>query len=225
MADKLINELTLLPSGDVEGADLCEIQEADQNVTKKITVTVLNELEKAERVAQDNVIEASVGLSAAGAYVPPVGSNYLDASTDVMDALDILDGAIGSNLVVTEAVNINAANLNNAGVAPFEIIAAPGAGYYIEVVSVSCSLDYDSVALECGAQKFVLEYDTSANHFVEWANAFIEGAADDVAKGTWTSEVDIPVNKKVQATFDGAANPTAGDTRVTINITYIIWDI
>lgn len=44
--------------------------------------------------AEVDAIETGVGLSAAGAYVQPSGSNYIDASTSVMDALDKLDTAL-----------------------------------------------------------------------------------------------------------------------------------
>ena len=113
MADKLISELTNLPSGSIEGADLVEVQESDQVISKKVTVTVLNELEKAERVAQDDVIEASVGLDANGAYPGFSGSNYLDVTADVMDALDALDNAIGASsaAIVTEMVSVSYTHL------------------------------------------------------------------------------------------------------------------
>ena len=41
-----------------------------------------------------DAIETGVGLSAAGAYVSPNGSNYIDTSISVMDALDKLDTAL-----------------------------------------------------------------------------------------------------------------------------------
>lgn len=226
MANKLISELTTLASGNINGADYVEVQEQDQAVTKKVTVTVLNELEKAERQAQDNVIEAACGLNADGTYPTPSGTNFLDSTTDIMDALDALDGAIGDANIVTEIVGVSSANLNNAGIAPYEIIAAPGATAFIEVLSCVVRLNYDSTQLAwaAGTPKLVLEYDTGATHFMEWSNTFITGTADDIAKGTWTSEVDIPLNKKVQLTFDTGANPTAGDATLKLFLTYRIWD-
>jgi hypothetical protein len=41
-----------------------------------------------------DAIETGVGLDGAGAYVAPNGSNYIDNSTSVMDALDKLDSAL-----------------------------------------------------------------------------------------------------------------------------------
>lgn len=226
MADKLISDLTTLASGSIAGSDYVEVQEDDAAVTKKVTVTVLNELEKAERQAQDNVIEAAVGLDADGTYPGFSGTNYMDSSTDIMDALDLLDNAIGASgsAIVVDIVTISAASLNNAGVAPYEIVAAPGATAYVEVLDCSIWLDFNSIRLECGTQKLVLEYDTGSTHFMEWSNTFIENNADIANKGTWTSEVEMVKNKKVQLTFDGGVNPTAGDSTLKVWITYIIRD-
>lgn len=224
MANKLISELTTLASGNIAGEDYVEVQEQDQAVTKKVTVTVLNELEADARATQDDRIEAACGLNADGTYPTPSGTNFLDSTTDIMDALDALDRAIGYADIVHDVVSVSAANLNNAGKTPYEIVAAQGANTAIEVISASIILDYTASAVECGTQKLVLEYDTGSTHFMEWSNAFIKGAADACAKGTWTSEVTIPFNKKVQLTFDGGANPTAGDTKLKVSITYVVYD-
>jgi len=226
MANKLISQLGALTTGNIEADDLFEVQEADQVITKKVTLTVLTELEAAARAAQDDVIEASVGLSAAGAYVPPVGSNYIDASTDVMDAVEMLDDAIGASgsAIVVDIIPISAANLNNAGITPYELVAAPGATRYIEVLHMSIYRNFLSVRLECGTQKLIVQYDTGASHFVEWSNVFIELNSDGASKGTWTSNVDMVLNKKVEITFDGGVNPTAGDTSLKVWIVYIVRD-
>jgi hypothetical protein len=224
MANKLISELTTLGSGSIESGDYVEVQENDLAVTKKVTVTVLNELEAAARAAQDDVIEAACGLDADGSYPGFSGSNYLDATSDIVDALDALDNAIGASDVITEIVSVTSANLNNAGVSPYEIVAAPGATAVIEVIACSIRLAFNAEAVDCGVQKLVLEYDTGASYFMEWSNAFIQGGATAIAKGTWTSNVTMITNKKLQLTFDGGANPTAGDSTLKVFITYKIWD-
>ena len=227
MANKLISGLGVLATGNIEADDILEVQEEDQVITKKATITVVNSLEAAAREAQDDVIEASVGLSAAGAYVQPAGSNYIDASTDVMDALDMLDdqiGASGSAIVVAEILVTNA-NLSIAGATPYEIVAQPGAGEYIEVLDCSVWLDWTTpvFAWAGGSPKLILEYDTGASHFMEWSNAFITGNADDANKGTWTSNVQMIMAKKIQLSFDTAPlNPTSGGSKVKVWITYII---
>ena len=224
MANRRIIDLTQQAA--IVDADWLEVQVSTEAVTKKSSVNVVTKVERDARIAQDNVIEASVGLTAAGAYDTPVGSNYLDASTDVMDALDILDDAIGSSgsAIVVAIIPVSAANLNNAGIAPFQLVAAPGATKYIEVLSISIWLNFVSAAVECAAQDLVIQYDTGASHFAEWSNTWIEGVADAAAKATWTSNVTMMLAKKLELTFSAGANPTAGDTALKVWIAYIVRD-
>lgn len=225
MANKIINDLTNQAA--VANADEMEVQVIGEAQTKKATVEVVTEVERDARVLQDNTIEAGVGLTAGGNYDTPAGTNYIDTSTDVMDALDMLDDAIsasGSGIVVEEILVPNA-DLSIAGATPYEIIAAPGATKYIELLDCSVWLDYTApiFAWAAGSPKLILEYDTGASHFMEWSNTFITGNADDGNKGTWTSNVQMLLNKKIQLSFDTApANPTAGGSLVKVWVTYII---
>jgi len=223
MANKLISELTT--TGTVTGKDYLEVERISAlGETKKATIETVTAEETAARILGDNTIEAAVGLNASGTYAQPSGSNYLDSSTDVMDALDILDDQIGSSgsAIVVDSIAVSAANLNNCGTTPYQIVAAPGATKYIEVLHVTIYRNFLSVACEVAAQDLVMQYDTGASHFAEWANAWIEGGSDAAAKATWTSNVDLVLNKKVEITFSAGANATAGDTSLQVWIAYIV---
>jgi len=54
-----------------------------------------------------DVIEAGTGLAADGTYITVAGSNYIDTSTTVVDAVSLLDAAIGSvqTSLTTETTN------------------------------------------------------------------------------------------------------------------------
>jgi len=225
MANKLISELTTLAT--VANADELEVQKSGELVTKRATVEAVTKVERDARIAQDNVIEAGIGSNADGTYNTPSGTNHIDSTTSVMNALETLDGIIGASVLLIARVNIDAANLNTAGTVPYEIIAAPGAGKYIDVISSSNSLDFGATPMNwaVGAPKGVLEYDTGSSHIIEWSNTFMESAANAIAKGTWTSQPEIVENKKVQFTFDLGTNPIAGDTRITVVVAYLINDI
>lgn len=222
MANKLISDLT--NQATTGSTFLLEVQDPATSITKKATELVVTKVERDARIAQDNVIEASCGLDADGSYPGFSGSNYLDSSTDIVDALGDLDNAIstaGAGIVV-EAVGVSAANLNNAGITPYEIIAAQGVGKTIELLDCSIYLNYASSAVECGTQKLILEYSGEASHFMEWANSFIEETSDTINKGTWTSNVEMKANTAMNLTFDSGANPTAGNTTLVVWVTYIV---
>ena len=223
MANKLISELTNLAT--VANADEVEVQKSGEVVTKKATVEAITKVERDARKAQDDAIELGVGLDTDGNYDTPSGTNHLDSTTDVMTALVALDSALGSSsaAIITEIITVASASLNSAGTTPYELIAAPGATRWIEIIACSARLNYvSSVVVVSG--KPVLEYDTGSSHFMEWANAFIVSSADIIAKGTWTSETEIILNKGVQLTFDDSTNPTGGNSGLKIALTYRIWD-
>ena len=210
MANKLISDLTA--RGTILNSDMVEVQVSGQVITKRTTVEDLTKIERDARIAQDNVIEASSGFNADGSYPTPSGTNYLDTSTDVMDALDKLDSAIfgGGSGIVVDNITVSSANLNNAGLAPYEIIAAQGVGKTIELLHCSIYLNYVSSAVDCGSQKLILEYDGEASHIMEWSNSFIESSSDTINTGTWTSNVEMVANKALELTFDSGSNPIAG---------------
>ena len=94
MADKQIYELS------ASGANLLDTALVAGGVgtasATKYTGLQVRAVEKAEREAQDNVIEASVGLNANGSYNTISGSNYLDSSTTIRSALLLLDTVLGT---------------------------------------------------------------------------------------------------------------------------------
>ena len=223
MANKLISDLGA--RGVVANSDLIEVQVSSESLTKKTNVEDLTKIERDARIAQDNVIEASVGLDADGSYPGFVGSNYLDASTDVIDALDILDSSINTaslGEVHIESVFIQASSVRTLGTIPFEIVEDPGDNKHIQVLSCSVAANYQSAAVECGTQKLVLQYDTGASPFMEWSNSFIETGSDIINMGTWTSQAEMVTHKKVEMTYSGGADATAGNTELYVHIVYVI---
>jgi hypothetical protein len=58
--------------------------------------------EVSARTAQDDVIEAGVGLNTNGTYAPDASSNYMSAATSIHNATQLLDAQVKSNL---DAIN------------------------------------------------------------------------------------------------------------------------
>lgn len=110
MADKLISQLTPAANS-LADIDLIEGQKSGETFSRKFTGAQARAVEKGEREAQDNVIEASAGLNADGTFTAPVNSwglrsvDFLAGCTDrggatgalsenIMNALRLLDAKV-----------------------------------------------------------------------------------------------------------------------------------
>lgn len=99
MANKKISELDTLV-GNVAATDIVEVQKNGETSSKKATLTQLTAVEVAARVAQDDVIEAGVGLNTNGTYPSLPNSWYLRAADFVTGIID-RSGAVAN---ITESV-------------------------------------------------------------------------------------------------------------------------
>jgi hypothetical protein len=127
MSDKLISQLTAA-ANNLADADLAEGQKAGEVFSRKFTGLQMRGVEKGEREAQDNVIEASCGLQTDGSFVAPANSWFLRSAdftagcTDrggatgaltenLLNGLRLLDAkvnAMGSGNYVILQANVNA---------------------------------------------------------------------------------------------------------------------
>ena len=107
----------------VSGKQISAVKDPSSEAFLDITATGIKvtgiqaAIDSAKGVAQAAIdkIEASVGLTTEGAYATPTGSNYLGASTTVMDALDKLDDQIKANadaIATTNAHTVNGKAIN-----------------------------------------------------------------------------------------------------------------
>jgi hypothetical protein len=108
MANKLISQLTA-GAANLQDIDQVELQVDHELFTRRITGLQLRAVEKTEREAQDNVIEASVGLNANGTFTAPANSWNL-RSVDFTAGCTDRGGATGA---LTENV-LNALRLLDA---------------------------------------------------------------------------------------------------------------
>lgn len=146
----------------------------------------------------------------------------LTASVDALDVAlkDVSDQLSGSvtNLFVAE-VTLSAADILAGYSIPKQIIAAPGAGIGIDIISAACFLDYGTSDYVASTNKLLLRYNGETTGLFEWSNAFIESSADVLHKGVISANVVIKLNTKVEAVIQNA-NPTAGDSTMKFFILY-----
>lgn len=86
MANKKISELTAVAS--VAATTEMEVQVSGETTTKKATVTQVLAVESTPRAAQDDAIEAGVGLNTDGTYVTLANSWFLRAADFVAGMTD-----------------------------------------------------------------------------------------------------------------------------------------
>ena len=223
MARKRILDLSALATAAL--TYMVEIHRPGQTASEKITVEDLLEPEATVRETNDDAIITGIGADADGTYSTPTGTNYLDGSTDVMDALGILDDAIGDTTVLLQkSVVLEPADIASLDTHPVTIIDGAGTNYYIEIVSASAVFDYDSDAYAIAAGgKLVLEYSGAGSHLVEWSETFIVSTSDTVNRGVFTSNVDMQANTNIVARTTEAITPDANDDGyIRLNILYAL---
>jgi hypothetical protein len=143
MADKLISQLTAAATN-LQDVDLAELQVNGEVFSRKMTGAQLRAVEKGERMAQDDVIEAGAGLNANGTFTAPANSWNLRA-VDFLAGCTDRGGATGA---LTENI-YNALRLLDAKV------TAAGAG---NIVVLQANLSVDTTLTNIVPAGYMLSY-------------------------------------------------------------------
>lgn len=97
MANKKISQLD--PSTkNLRDTDYLECERHDGIKSYRYTLAQVRAVEKAEREEMDDAIIEAVGLDTDGSLVSFSGTNYVDAATDIADAITLLDTSIAANI-------------------------------------------------------------------------------------------------------------------------------
>lgn len=232
MADRLIRELTELAYGSVDDGDWFEVQEADNlTTTKRVTNQSLLKPEADIRETNDDAIILGVALQADGSYDQPVGTNYLDATTDVMDALETLDSQIANQALTTKCVSLTNGEIKDLFATPYTLFTAPGANELYEIISIALFIDYTAPAFGWavgGADRDLeIYYNDGVGDvtFMVWDNGiFTAVSGDEVHKGSWVGGVtEMYINTAIKVRW-GQESPNTGGSTFKFMITYVNWD-
>lgn len=237
MANKTINQLTAVTS--VVAADEIEVQKNGETVTKKATLTQLTNVEATARAAQDDAIEAGVGLNTDGTFPSMTQSRYLkpadfvagftdaggaeaNVTENLYNAVRMLDAelydAVTASItwIKTRTVIVDTASILACNAVPVELIAAV-AGYTHEIISIVASNNYGGATFEAGTDKLEIKYNGGAIMF-EFPNAFIEETADAIYRGVATANQKLTPEAAIVMTC--ATPPTTGTGGFVFVITY-----
>lgn len=102
------------------------------------------------------------------------------------------------------------------------LITAPGANKYINVINVSAVNNYNSTTYNAGADLLNIEI----NGVAVWTfpNSFVEATADVANQGTRVADAAVAINTDVKARMS-SADPTTGNGTITLKVKYEIIDV
>jgi hypothetical protein len=177
-----------------------------------------------------NVIGDSENVTLLGSSGCIVGSgisnvtliNTFDTEITESDSMYI-NGVVlnADSLNQTKIVTIPSADVLNLGITPYLLIDSPGVGYFIQVLTASCKVDFNTTAYAANTS-LVIQTDTanrSQHVFNTVLNATISRIAVSDQQGTFNAtDTQLISDKGVYLN----SNPTTGDSDIIIYLTYRI---
>ncbi len=154
----------------------------------------------------------------------------VDMNGVVRAAGGVAPGPTTTSALKSTTVTLTNANIKALRATPITLVAAPGAGYYLELVSATLILNYGTNVLTCGAaDDLVVQYGTTGvdvTASIE-TTGFIDQAADQVShhKGiTIASNTAANVANRLLELFNTGGAEIAGnagnDTTMNVVVTY-----
>lgn len=126
-------------------------------------------------------------------------------------------------------ITVDSAQIANMGTSPVELVAAPGAGKYIDVISITSFYNHNTSAWVLGGARVVAAYEdyffTGTPIFSSLANTVITPTTRTGYVFTRNSTYSDFENSAVQLTTDDNTDPINGDGSLIIFITYTINDL
>jgi len=157
-----------------------------------------------------------------GTTTPALFKGFGDSFEDTYDYIERPDS--NAIEILGKTVSISSAEILSLNSTPKELIAAPGSGKMIDVMSVDCYLDYNSVAYATNTDLFI-SYGSSGAELHITSFQLAGGSFDYVTKLVLDNQVrwnlTVRENTPISA-FVLAGNPTAGNSTVKIYLTYRI---
>ena len=135
----------------------------------------------------------------------------------------------GYATVYYASITIPTASVLTLNATPLTIVAAPGAGLAIQVVAGTASMTYNTTAYATSGALNILSLGSSISQATLGANGFLFGtvtrnASFEITKSATITDTQIGVNTPLIVQV-GTANPTAGDSDITVTVLYRILPI
>jgi hypothetical protein len=156
------------------------------------------------------------------------GANTADRIGTMLE--NIIDSKVNNDsipvgTVVTVKRTLSSAEILAGFATPISIVAAPGAGKYIRVLSALYRLNFGTAAY-AAANTSTIHFTGSTANLVTANTAILPGTANAINQvsaiaATFATGSDDPVNKAVEWSVSGN-NPTTGDSTIDVYLTYVV---
>lgn len=131
---------------------------------------------------------------------------------------------IGGTALLSASVTVSSAQILTLFTSPVQIIAAPGAGNYIDIISASIFYDYATTAYGGGTTVY-LQFNNGTEQQATDGSALLAQTADMIAlldgqnsiAVQWSVIENAPIQIKASP-----SNPTTGDSTLKVRILYRI---
>jgi len=126
---------------------------------------------------------------------------------------------LNSEIYISE-VSISSAEMLAIFTTPKLLVAAPGAGKYIDPISVIAKNTFNSVAYSTGSSPYINYVGTASSVKFTFSTDLITTSSTRVEKGMEYTDTVVPVNVGLQ--FLNGANPTLGNGTLKLSLLYRI---
>ena len=171
-------------------------------------------------------------------YQPIADQTFLgnvSGSTSNPSALTVaqMQSALGVNsgyaTVYYASINIPTASVLTLNSLPLTIVPAPGAGLAIQVVSATASMTYNTTSYATNGKLFLISLGSVIPQANLTANGFLFGTVTrnvsfNISTSANITDTQIGVNAPLLVQVD-SADPTAGDSDITVTVLYRILPI
>lgn len=142
---------------------------------------------------------------------------------------ELLNPVGSSNIIRATKINVTSAQVLQLNSTPVELIAAPGAGKAIFLVSAAASMTFNSIAYSANGT-LQIRTDTATAAQMTWGgNGFLFSSVTTASRGTYainssTTGTQVISNKALNLSVD-TGNPANGNSDISIYLTYQIIDL
>lgn len=172
----------------------------------------------------ETITTVSVGLNDS---IATANIDDLAVTTAKLAAGAVTSAKLAEDLVQTATVTVSTAELLDLAASPKEIVAAPGAGKFIQFLGAQLVLDYNSAAYVDGGYNLAFRYTDGSGVIVSEAieaTGFADATADTITNSIPKKDAIVAaagaVNQALVLDNTGAGEWTTGDSDIDVMVLY-----